>query len=295
MMGMTANVRFTEDNPDPLFSEGGHMRPMGLDFSLGSEGWIAEGCSITKYRQLGNGNFIPIASYYTGYTDSHELITTKNNIPIFNHTRNDCLATINAKGFVKTAYVPKFVNEENKFQDRFHINGIATDSDGKVKYISCFSTIDRGETKGWKHGYNEGTIWDVENEVPYITGQNLPHSPRIYDGTLHWCNSGEGQVHREDGKYIRTGVFTRGMRRFGDYLFVGGSVTRNSSNKVNTLKMTQNMTQIIILDFASLKVLDRIIFEDFNTEIFDFWLFPHDQLIIPAKSPAYKSIRIANE
>ena len=60
----------------------------------------------------------------------------------------------------------------------------------------------------------------------------MPHSPRVYDGTLYALLSATGEVIAVDverGQFEtvnRVSGFARGMARQGDYLFVGTSTLR---------------------------------------------------------------------
>ena len=75
-------------------------------------------------------------------------------------------------------------------------------------------------------------LLDVASGETILGGLPMPHSPRVYDGTLYALLSSTGEVIAVDlarGQYEvvrRVDGFARGLARCGDYLFVGTSKIR---------------------------------------------------------------------
>jgi uncharacterized protein (TIGR03032 family) len=73
---------------------------------------------------------------------------------------------------------------------------------------------------------------DVATGEVILSGLAMPHSPRVYDGTLYALLSSTGEVISVDverGQWEpvnRVEGFARGLARCGDYLFVGTSKIR---------------------------------------------------------------------
>lgn len=292
---LVANLRIIDGQP--VISTGRDARVMGMHFNkLG--GWLSSYSGVTKYSVFQAPDYRvyrPIVTYHTGYLDHHELVIVRGS-PVFNATRFDCLGTIaeDMAGDFKTVYRPSFATKSEHY-DRHHINGIAL-SDGIIKYVSCFTTQSKSESKSWKHFPSTGVIWDVISNKPIIENLNIPHSPRVIDGKLWLCNSGEGEIKRYNrGKEetLETGTFTRGVRVWRDYVFVGASKVRDTAKHCNREKIADNKVGLHVVDRANFTLLDTLWLGELiegATEIFDFVILPSDYLVLPPVSEGYKSL-----
>lgn len=177
--------------------------------------------------------FIPRATYHTGTLDLHDVSHSNKGLVGVN-TLFSCLSQFDSAFSFKNIWQPHFISEI-KPEDRCHLNGLAVDQKGDLKYVTALGQGD--SHREWKAGMLDGGIlMDIESNS--IIGDKLavPHSPRIYDDGLWMLLSATGEVVKVDvnnGKYdvvTKLNGFVRGMDRIGDYLFVATSKLRPNSS-----------------------------------------------------------------
>jgi uncharacterized protein (TIGR03032 family) len=172
--------------------------------------------------------FVPRSVHYSGALAVHDMVFTEHGLVGVN-TLFSCLFQLDPRFSFRPVWRPRFVSALAP-EDRCHLNGLAL-VDGAPRYVTALGTADTAG--GWRaNKENGGVIVDVASGETVLAGLAMPHSPRVYDGTLYALLSSTGEViavdlarsqfevvHRVDG-------FARGLARCGDYLFVGTSKIR---------------------------------------------------------------------
>jgi len=122
---------------------------------------------------------------------------------------------------------------------------------------------------------------DVESNSILFEGLAMPHSPRLIDGRLYWLHSATGEVVRmdESGKYevVKSlDGFVRGMDSLGDYLFVGLSKLRETSQTFQNLPISKKSiySGIVILYIPKMSLAGFIKYENNVDEIYDVRVLP---------------------
>ncbi|NDC37980.1 MAG: TIGR03032 family protein [Proteobacteria bacterium] len=167
--------------------------------------------------------FAPRKAYVTGDIAAHEMAFIKGTLQIVN-TRFSCICTVDDNNSFIPGWRPRFVTDLVA-EDRCHLNGMATDSNG-IRYVSAL-----GETnvkEGWRPTKADGgIIIDFHSGEVITRGLAMPHSPRLHGGHLWILNSGCGElevVDQKSGKrqsIIRLPGFLRGIDFHGNLAFIG--------------------------------------------------------------------------
>ncbi|NND68441.1 MAG: TIGR03032 family protein [Halioglobus sp.] len=172
----------------------------------------------------------PRAVYFNGETDTHDMAFSDDGLLSVN-TRFSCLALVDDNFSFRPVWKPPFVTDLQS-EDRCHLNGMAL-KEGKARYVTLLGKSDT--PKGWrtqKHG--GGLLMDITTDEVVTGGLSMPHSPRVIDGVLYVCNSGQGEIlviDEESGAastLAKLPGFLRGMSSIGDYLVVGMSLLRDT-------------------------------------------------------------------
>ncbi len=222
--------------------------------------------------------FLPRAQYFTGDNDIHDLHWTKENLWAVN-TRFSCLATINEQFSFSPQWKPHFIK---KFEptDQCHLNGVAFEND-KPKYVTALGvSIEAG---GWRaNKASGGILMDVANNSVLVDKLPMPHSPRIINGQLYWLHSATGDLVRmtKPGKYevVKSlDGFVRGMDQIGDYLFIGLSKLRESSQAFQNLPVSKKSiySGIVIMYIPKMSIAGYIKYENNVDEIYDVRILPN--------------------
>lgn len=176
--------------------------------------------------------FLPQCSYVTGDVAAHDVFLLGGDIHLVN-TLFSCVARISPTASFVPIWQPRFISRLAP-EDRCHLNSVALDAEGRLRYAAALSTTDFAT--GWRPEKNSGgCLIDVEaNEVIY-KGCAMPHSPRLYNGRLWLLNSGRGELGTFDpqaGRWeplAQLPGFTRGLALVGPYAFVGLSKIREKA------------------------------------------------------------------
>jgi uncharacterized protein (TIGR03032 family) len=172
--------------------------------------------------------FVPRSVHHVGALAVHDMVFTERGLVGVN-TLFSCLFELDPRWSFRPVWQPRFVTALAP-EDRCHLNGLAL-VDGAPRYVTALGATD--SAGGWRSNKERGgVILDVASGETILAGLAMPHSPRVYDGTLYALLSSTGEViavdlarcqyevvHRVDG-------FARGLARCGDYLFVGTSKIR---------------------------------------------------------------------
>lgn len=174
--------------------------------------------------------FMPRQTFYTGALAMHDMAFVEPAI-IGVNTLFSCLCQVDGDYSFKPIWKPPFITELAS-QDRCHLNGLAVEND-VPKYVTALGTTNTAQ--GWRDNkLTGGMLMDVESNEVIFSDLPMPHSPRIYDGDLYMLLSATGEIAKVDEKTGSYDVlnklpgFTRGLARYGDYLFVGLSKLRNT-------------------------------------------------------------------
>lgn len=233
-------VRSTGSSVDVNFKT--FERPMGL--AVGTQ-QITIGCQNQVIRFIRNDAvldkcddefkpfrdacFLPSLVHYTGMINIHDVAYGNDGLWVTN-SNFSCLATLETGYSFVPRWKPYFISKLAP-EDKCHLNGMAM-LDGHPAYVSCFRKADY--EGAWRQNSNGGIIMDVEKNEVLVDGLIMPHSPRCYQNTLYFCESGKGIVWRYDlasgdmTKLITLPGYTRGMDFWGPFMFVGTSLARFS-------------------------------------------------------------------
>ncbi len=223
--------------------------------------------------------FIPRVTYHTGSLDLHDISYTKEGLVGVN-TMFSCLSKFDANLSFENIWQPHFVTD-SKPEDRCHLNGLAVDDQGELKYVTALGQGD--SAREWKEGMlNGGILMDVESNS--IIGDKLPvpHSPRIYKDGLWMLLSATGEVVKvnlNDGKYdvvTKLNGFVRGMDRIGDYLFVATSKLRPNSSLFKEAPVAQKsvVCGISVIYIPTGQPCGHILYQTSVEELFDLKVLP---------------------
>lgn len=175
--------------------------------------------------------YVPIVGYTTGDLDIHDMAVDGNGRIVFVNTLFSCLATVGEKDSFAPLWRPPFVSKLAA-EDRCHLNGLAMD-DGRPAYVTAIASTDVAD--GWRDKRTDGgCVIDVRNNQVIATGLSMPHSPRLYRGTLWLLNSGTGEFGIVDpgtGRFQSVAFcpgYLRGLSFIADYAVVGLSKPREN-------------------------------------------------------------------
>ena len=126
-----------------------------------------------------------------------------------------------------------------------HVNDCAI-SDGRL-YVSMFSY-----SGNWKRGIFDGVIlerglWEDPKFRPVMQGLSLPHTPRVIDGVLHFCESMEGRLYKGTEVLATFNGFIRGVDFDGEFYYVGQSQHRHITRRLGASNISLD-TGIFMLD-----------------------------------------------
>ncbi|MEM7176706.1 MAG: TIGR03032 family protein [Pseudomonadota bacterium] len=169
--------------------------------------------------------YVPVTGYTTGDVDIHDIHVGANGKPVFVVSRFNCLATVSDRGSFRPIWRPPFI-DRIAAGDRCHLNGMAVREDGLPSYVTCFGKSNVAD--GWRqHRRDGGVVIDVDSGEMVATGLSMPHSPRLYNGSLWIVQTGTGEFGRIDtatGAFeavCRLPGFARGITFLDDYAVIG--------------------------------------------------------------------------
>jgi protein O-GlcNAc transferase len=178
-----------------------------------------------------DGCFAMRSSFYTGNIHGHDLAWGAEGLWIVN-TLFSTLCTLDEAFHFIPRWRPRFVTELAD-QDRCHLNGLALER-GVPRFVSALA--ETNEPAGWRvHKAQTGCIIDVPTQEVVMRGLAMPHSPRMYQGSLWVLDSGNGDfgsVDLGEGRFHqveRLPGYTRGLAFAGQFAFVGLSKIRETA------------------------------------------------------------------
>ena len=221
--------------------------------------------------------FVPMCRYYTGSVDLHDMNFLGNRLVAVN-TLFSCLAEVDEEYSFTPVWQPSFITELEP-QDRCHLNGMAV-KDDTIEYVTALGATDT--TQGWRETkIKGGVLIHVPTKKIVLEGLSMPHSPRIYDGKLYFLNSAQGELCICDPEknsfevVARLGGFARGMARFGDFLFIGISKLRHTTDVFKDLPIAKtSFAGVVVVYIPYGKVVGQIKYESSVDEIYDVKILP---------------------
>ena len=227
--------------------------------------------------------YLPRRIHFTGDIDIHEMDWTGDELWLVN-TKFCCLCTLDADHSFVPRWRPEFVTALTP-EDRCHLNGLAM-KDGQPKYVTALGETDT--QGGWrKNKRNGGILMEVKSNRVVARGLSMPHSPRLYDGSLWLLESGIGGLSRfasnkpdpadADCAVWNTVAtlpgFTRGLDFIGPLAFIGLSQVRESAvfssiPIVEQLAESERICGVYVVDIRNGKTIGFLRFESGVQEIF---------------------------
>jgi uncharacterized protein (TIGR03032 family) len=184
--------------------------------------------SYPRQPEIYDALFVPRSVHHCGALAVHDMVFTERGLVGVN-TLFSCLFQLDPHWSFRPVWKPRFVSALAP-EDRCHLNGLALEN-GAPRYLTALGATD--VAGGWRANKERGgVLLDMASGEVILGGLAMPHSPRVYDGTLYALLSATGEViavDRASGQYEvvhRVDGFARGLARCGDYLFVGTSKIR---------------------------------------------------------------------
>ncbi len=222
--------------------------------------------------------YLPRCVYFTGEVDIHDIFWASNKLWAVN-TRFSCLCTIDEQYSFRPQWKPDFISDITP-EDRCHLNGIAMHN-GKPKYATALGKTDIAG--GWRENKVQGgIIIDIENNKIIADGLAMPHSPRLYNNELYVLLSATGELAKVNISNGSVEVikemngFVRGMDKHGDFLFIGLSKLRESSNTFADLPISKKsiFAGIVVIHLPTKSLAGYIKYENSVEEIYDVKVLP---------------------
>ena len=221
--------------------------------------------------------FLPRCSYYTGNINLHDMAYINNKLIVVN-TLFSCLSEINEEYSFQPFWKPDFISEL-KPEDRCHLNGMAI-LDEKIEYVTAL-----GQTNsfgGWRENkIRGGILMHVPSGEVVLDSLSMPHSPRIYNDEIYFLNSAQGELCKADPEkrtyevITHLGGFARGMSKLGDYLFIGVSRLRHSSDVFKDLPIAKtSFAGVVIVYLPYGNIVGQISYQTSVEEIYDVQVLP---------------------
>lgn len=175
--------------------------------------------------------YFPLALNKTDFIDTHDIAFTKQGLVAVN-TAYSCLVKVDGTFSFQSIWQPDFITEYEP-TDRCHLNGMAVDNNGDVRYVTAFGKTN--SPGGWRtNKLQGGVLIDVTNNRIVSDGLAMPHSPRVHQGLLYYLSSATEELIRVDPvtgekeTIASLDGFIRGLSFKGDYAFIGTSKLRKS-------------------------------------------------------------------
>lgn len=143
--------------------------------------------------------------------------------------------------------IEKQINFSRPDEDLNHVNDICIDGDSI--YLSMLSL--KGLTKNLWTDRQNGAVIELDKqtlEPKNIISKNLnfPHSVKVYNGELYYCESLQFNVMKDGKELVSFGGFTRGLESDGKLIYIGQSTFRNAI--IETIKSVSIDAGIHIFD-----------------------------------------------
>jgi len=217
--------------------------------------------------------YFPIAINKTDFVDTHDLFFTNQGLVSVN-TAFSCLSKVDGTFSFQPIWQPPFISDLMA-EDRCHLNGMAVDADGNIRYVTAFGETD--STEGWRtNKLKGGVIVDVNSGQTVVSGLGMPHSPRLHGQQLYVLSSATEELLLVDPatKTIQSVAkldgFIRGLSFKGDYAFIGTSTLRKS-HTFGDLPIANKKIKagVHIVNLRTRSKVGEILYEEGLSEIYD--------------------------
>lgn len=226
--------------------------------------------------------YMPRVTYHTGILDLHDVCYGKDDDLFAVNTLFSCISKLSSKYSFEPYWKPPFISSLEP-EDRCHLNGLAI-KNGNPKYATALS---KGDTAySWRKNItNSGVLIDIESNEIILDKLPMPHSPRFIDNDLFILLSAKGQIARVDIEsktyqvVVQESGVLRGMCEYGNYVFVGVSKPRESSQTFQKLPSNIKVQEAGVLVFfkPTWHKVGEIKYSDTIDEIFDVQIIPNLQ------------------
>jgi uncharacterized protein (TIGR03032 family) len=224
------------------------------------------------YRSI----FYPIREFKTHHLNLHDLAFTQQGL-VGVCTGQNCLGQIDNADYLQFKHIwqPNFISNVS-FTDCCHLNGMAVDEQGDIRYVTAFSQSNHNESWRETAGIETGVVIDVKTQLSVATGLSMPHSPRWYQGRLYYLNSATEQLYCFDPTtgqnqlLVQAAGFLRGMDFYQHYAFIGVSRLRKTSS-FGFLPIANRVIKpgFIIVDLLKQEIIGDVLLPDGVDEVFD--------------------------
>lgn len=222
--------------------------------------------------------FVPRSVYYTGEIDLHDLHWSPQTLMAVN-TRFSCLATIDDQYSFRPFWQPPFIKQLLP-EDSCHLNGLAVENEQPAYVTALGETAEPGGWRANKAG--GGILMDVRTSEIILRNLPMPHSPRVYKGQLYVLLSATGELVKVDVKKKTYQVvraldgFARGMDISGDYVFIGLSKLRTTSQAFGDLPIARRSVfcGFVVVHLPTGSVVHQLKYENSVEEIYDVVILP---------------------
>ena len=217
--------------------------------------------------------YFPLALNKTDFIDTHDLFFTNQGLVAVN-TAYSCLVKVDGTFSFQPVWRPDFITGYDS-SDRCHLNGMAVDEKGEIRYATAFGQTDTPE--GWRtNKLQGGVLIDVLTGDVVVSGLAMPHSPRIHNGELYLLSSATEELMRVDAEagtvesIIKVDGFIRGLSFKGDFAFIGTSKLRKS-HAFGDLPIASKKIKagVHVVNLRTKEKVGEILYEDDLREIYD--------------------------
>ncbi len=215
--------------------------------------------------------YLPRGTFFTGECDMHDLAWGNAGL-IGVNTRFSCLTHFDFEYSFRPFWKPHFIGDLTP-DDKCHLNGLAMDQ-GEPKYVTALGKSD--QQQGWRPTKkNGGILMDIQRNEIVADGLSMPHSPRIYKEGTFLLLSATGELACLEGGKLNTVLgcegFARGLDRLGDFLFIGLSKLRETSEAFRDLPIAKQSVYcgLLVFHLPSQKIVGHLKYENSVEEIYD--------------------------
>lgn len=217
--------------------------------------------------------YYPTTLFRTDYVDIHDIAFTKAGLVGVN-TAFSCLSRLDGRYSFEPIWKPDFIDEFVP-TDLCHLNGMAVDENGDIRYVTAFGkTISK---EGWrKDKLTGGILIDAQTNEIVLDSLPMPHSPRVYQGEIYLLLSATEELVKVDlanRKYqviAKIDGFIRGLSFKGKYAFIGVSKLRKT-HTFSDLAITEKEIKagVVIVDIQTGETVGEIKYENSVDELYD--------------------------
>ena len=223
--------------------------------------------------------FLPRSASFTGNVDMHDVHHTRDGIVGVN-TLFSCLVKRSEEHSFDPFWSPPFIDALVP-EDRCHLNGMAVDREGKIRYVTCLGM--ENKARGWRESLeNGGALLEYPSGKAVCSGLAMPHSPRMHEDRLFFLESAAGWLSmfdpetREYERLVELNAFVRGLTIVDDYAFIGMSKIRENSSSFGRIPLARQKTEagILVVQISTGKEVGRIVWQTSVDEIYDLIVLP---------------------